>query len=116
GPGTNFDQVAVTGGNGAAVGATSALNVLLTNVDLTAPFWQTPESWPILTNAGGSVTGNFASLLNATYPQGSFSTVNQGSQVALVWTPVPEPATPGLVALGFAALAYGRRRRRHRRA
>lgn len=103
--GSDFDQIAVTGGN-LTLGAASKLSINFTGTATTPtgsdPFWQTAQSWTIVSLAGGSNPGgsNFGSLSNATYAAGSFSTATNGSgEIVLTFTPsasAPVFATPVL--------------------
>jgi hypothetical protein len=115
-PGVNYDRVNVTGGN-AVLGPASALKIVLIQppVDLNNSFWSTPEQWTVLqVTGGGTASGNFATITNATFSQGSFSTVNTGTAIQVNWmpVPVPEPATVLLTCALGGMLGAGWRRRR----
>jgi hypothetical protein len=116
GPGTNFDQIVVTGGDVNIAGASLSLDLGAFAPSADA-FWTGNRSWTILDAAGaGSVAGTFTITNDQSVwsEWGSFSTITNGAGVELQWTSaIPEPSAfaglAGLGALGFAAL---RRRRR----
>jgi fibronectin-binding autotransporter adhesin len=103
-PGTDFDVLAVTGGN-VVLGGTSQLLLNFTGSatapDATNPFWQTNHSWIILT-VGGSASNpgptTFASVVNGTYSAGTFSTsADAGGSIILAFAPGgPTPPPPVL--------------------
>jgi autotransporter-associated beta strand protein len=80
----SFDQIAVTGGT-LVLGGSSILSLGFTNAATTPSFsnsfWQANHSWTIVAVNGGTNTGssNFATVQNATYEAGSFSTSVDGS-------------------------------------
>ncbi len=124
GPGTNFDQVLVTGGNLTINGSTTAalvFNGVGSTVVWSDPFWSTGQSWTIVDHSGvGSSTGVFGTVsltadslgqtLSAARPGASFALTQVGGDVVLNYIAVPEPGTLGLVALGAALLLLRRRR------
>ena len=97
--GTDFDVASLTGGASLTVtsGAKIALNFAGTT-DFTNTFWDTNQTWNIVTGAGGGSSGNFAagdfSILgslqtssnNTIAGEGSFSTNLSGSNLVLAWT------------------------------
>lgn len=104
GAGVSFNQLAVTGGT-VTLGGASTLTLLFTNAasapTATDPFWQTTETWPIITLGGGaSVSGNFSSIINGSYPAGTFSTSVGAGVVLLTFTPGP-PKTPSIAAVSL---------------
>lgn len=117
--GTDFDQIELTGSGGNLVlGGTSALTLAfgnaITSPDSADPFWQAARSWTIV-KGGASTTNtgstNFAQITNGTYASGSFTTTSDAlGNVILNFTPIPEPSTTLIAALG--GLAILRRRRR----
>jgi autotransporter-associated beta strand protein len=78
-PGTNFDQIVLTGGALTLNGA-SRLKIKFigtaTAPDSSNAFWQSPRSWKIISVNGGANAGNsnFSFIENGSYAAGSFST------------------------------------------
>ena len=120
-----YDQITV-GGDLAFNAATSlaiAFDAAGSLVDWDDAFWATDHSWTIWDVAGttsgfGSLalTGTdwldgFGAALATARPDASFAIAQQGSDVVLTYTAVPEPSTLALVACGIAAAAIARRRR-----
>lgn len=110
-PGTNFDQITMTSGNANITGATLslALGAFAPSGDL---FWQTDQTWGgILSNTGpGTLTGSFAAIDNSAWlSYGTFSTMNSGNDVNLLWTAIPEPSSALLGTLGSLMLLRRRR-------
>ena len=125
GPGTNFDQVLVTGGN-LSVNSSSTASLVFngagSTVDWNDPFWATGHSWTMVDFSGaGSSTGAFGTVdlsmdslgqsLATVRPDGSFSVVQLGGDVMLNYAIVPEPAISQL-ALMAAVMFFLRRRPR----
>jgi hypothetical protein len=76
-PGTNFDQVLV-GGN-VALGGASKLTLDFSLLGAAGPdsadaFWDASHSWKIVDTATNTGNTNFASLINGTFANGTFST------------------------------------------
>jgi autotransporter-associated beta strand protein len=125
GPGTNFDQVLVTGGNLAvAAGSTASLvfDGAGSTVDWSDTFWTSGHSWTVVDfSGGGASSGVFGSIvltadslgqsLGTVRPGGSFSIANSGGDVILTYAIVPEPAVAALLWLAAGLLAGGRRSR-----
>jgi autotransporter-associated beta strand protein len=110
-PGSNFDTITVTGGNVDLTGASLSLN-LGANAPSAATFWQTNQTWAgIINNSGsGTLTGTFAAIDNSAWSSlGGFSTTNDGNDVNLVWTAVPETNAALLGSLGVLAMLRRRR-------
>jgi hypothetical protein len=118
-PGTNFDVLTVRGGN-TALGGTSKLtlefNMFGVSPNTADPFWTQPRQWRILdVTAGGTNAGNttFSQITNPTFAAGTFTLLDpatQGGDIVLQFTPVPEPATVGTMAVGLLAARLTRRR------
>jgi hypothetical protein len=86
GPGANFDQL-VVGGN-LTLGGTSNLTLDFSQLAGTGPgsgnaFWNSPHSWTIVDTAGNNATTNFASLTNALFAGGQFTTAIVGGDIIL---------------------------------
>jgi hypothetical protein len=123
-PGVDFDVVTVGGGN-LALGGTSRLTlefpIFGVDPNTANAFWNSPRQWRIVDVTGaGANAGNttFSQITNSTFSQGSFALLDpatQGGDVVLVFTPVPEPATVGLVAVAAAVLIRLTARTRGRR-
>jgi len=101
GSGVNFDQLALTAGNLLLGGASKiSINFIgsATAPDAGNPFWQTNHSWRVVTLSGGAANpGNttFATVVNGTYPAGSFSTSADANGILLSFTPGSgAPPTP----------------------
>lgn len=124
GPGTNFDQVLVTGGNLTVNSAASmqlVFNATGSTVDWSDSFWNTNQQWVAVSfTSSGSSTGVFGSVsvsldslgqsLASVRPGASFSAVKIGNDVVVLYT-IPEPASVGL--LGLALIVATFRRKRH---
>jgi autotransporter-associated beta strand protein len=97
-PGTDFDQLAVTGGS-LVLGGSSALSISFTGTatapDAGNPFWQATRSWLIVSLSGtatNSGNANFASVSNAAYAAGNFSTsTDLAGQSVLTFVPSAAP-------------------------
>ncbi|MBU6308911.1 MAG: autotransporter-associated beta strand repeat-containing protein [Planctomycetes bacterium] len=128
---TGYSQTRVTGGNlTLANGATINLNfqylvsgTQLSTVAWTDPFWGSNHSWKIAdfsgsgtatlanyTISGTTFTDSTGTLLDLT-TQGSFSVTNNGQDVFLLFTAVPEP-TMSVAAASTALLSVLILRRR----
>jgi len=101
-PGTDFDVLAVTGGN-VVLGGTSQLLLNFTGSatapDAANPFWKTNHSWVILTVSGAAANPGpttFASVVNGTSSAGVFSTAaDAGGNIVLTFEPGgPTPPRP----------------------
>ena len=90
--GTDFDQLALTGGE-LKLGGTSSLLLQFAGgltPSSAVPFWQSAHSWTIISLSGGLNTANaaFASIVNGSYNAGNFSTsVGGGGKIVLTFTP-----------------------------
>lgn len=127
-----FSQTRVTGGDLSLVsGATLNLNfqysvsgTSVSTVLWSDPFWSSSHSWKItdFSGPGAAAVANYTisgttfvdsgtNTLNLT-TQGSFSVTNDGQDVFLIFTAVPEPTTSvALVSAGLLAAVMLRRRR-----
>ncbi|MFM8495358.1 MAG: PEP-CTERM sorting domain-containing protein, partial [Planctomycetia bacterium] len=120
-----FDQI-VVGGNlvfDAATSLSLSFDSAGSLIDWEDAFWDTNQSWTLWDVAG--TTSSFGNLsisaadwldgaglsLSAARPNATFSLAQQGSDVVLSFTAVPEPSTLVLVGLGLATTAIIRRRR-----
>jgi autotransporter-associated beta strand protein len=129
GPGTNFDQILVSGGNlSVAAGATLGLtfNAIGSTVNWSDAFWNTTRQWTIIDFSGvGTSTGNFTNLtlttdsagqsLGTIRPAASFAVARIGPDIAVSYNPVPEPATTALILTAFVVLCWWRQPRILRR-
>ena len=97
-PGTDFDQVALTGGT-LTLGGASRISVNFTGA-ATAPnpsdaFWRSPHTWTVVAIGGAATnpsSSDFVTLTNGVYAAGYFTTtVNAGGSVRLNYTPGPVP-------------------------
>jgi autotransporter-associated beta strand protein len=98
-PGTDFDQIVLTGGE-LQLGGSSQLVLAFaggTAPNSGNPFWQASRSWTIINLSGGANSANasFAVIANASYNAGNFSTsVGGGGSIILTFTPgVPSGPT-----------------------
>ncbi len=109
-PGTDFDQVAVTGGN-VTLGGTSTLAIGFTGTatapNESEPFWQEPRQWKVIAlSGGGSVSGNFSAITGtAGITNGTFSTMVDATGVTLVYSlgSAPSAVTNMTISTGPAA-------------
>jgi len=94
-PGTDFDQIVLTGGT-LTLGGSSTLKIAFTGTatapDSGNPFWQSPRSWTVISAAGAA--SNFAAIENGTYPAGTFSTAAGPGGIVLTFTPGTGGPTP----------------------
>jgi len=121
--GIDFDRITVNGGN-LLLGGTSALtldysalsgaNNPTNAASLSNPFWQTTETWTIITLTGGATNSSqFASITDPISLPGSFSlSLDAGGEVLLQFTPVPEPGWVLLLAACGAIVAGSLRHKR----
>lgn len=123
-PGTNFDQVLLTGGNlvvnpSASVGL--SLDGVGSTVDWNDAFWGASRSWTVLAKSGlGSSTGTFTvsmisldslgQSLASARAGASFTTINSAGNIVLNYAIIPEPSTIAmLVAAGLFLILRKRR-------
>jgi fibronectin-binding autotransporter adhesin len=98
-PGTNFDQIVLTGGT-LTLGGSSTLSInfigTATAPVSSDPFWQSVRTWNIISATGAAST--FSVIKNGSYPAGNFTTAANGSGIVLTFTPNVAPvAIPPLI-------------------
>src|ERR1043166_7545260 len=107
-PGTDFDQISLTGGNLALGGSSSLLIQFIgaaTFPSASDSFWQAAHSWRIIAGSGSATNAgpsNFASLSGTNgITAGTFSTsVDSSGNVILIYGPNPLPGAISLVSTG----------------
>jgi len=112
-PGASFDQIVLTGGN-LLVNSNVTLVLAFTNAATAPatnnPFWQTPQSWKII-SLGGTATNvgqqNFTTIANNSFAAGKFvSTPDAQGNVLLIFLPTPAPViSPALTGAGTTSVA-----------
>jgi autotransporter-associated beta strand protein len=126
GPGTNFDQVLITGGNLAITtgsGIALAFNGAGSSVDWSNSFWNSNRQWIIANYLGaGTSTGIFSisgitmdslgQTLATSRPDASFSISRTGNNLSVNYAAIPEPTTLVLLILGGLGLMLNSRSRR----
>ena len=94
-PGTDFDQIVLTGGT-LNLGGSSTLQLRFIGAasapDASNPFWQSTRNWTII--SGGGAASEFAAIANGVYAAGAFTTSVQGGGIVLTFTPSLNPITP----------------------
>jgi fibronectin-binding autotransporter adhesin len=97
-PGTDFDQLAITGGT-LTLGGSSTLSIKFigtaTAPNLNNTFWQYPRQWKVIALSGGAgITGDFTTIIGTNgITAGTFTTTTDSSGVTLVYAPVSSPVT-----------------------
>jgi autotransporter-associated beta strand protein len=110
GPGSNFDVLAVTGGN-VVLDGTSQIAIgfigSATAPDAANPFWQTNHSWTILTLSGSAVNPGlttFSNIVNGSFSAGSFTShADASGNIILAFAPGSAPLPPRPVISGTIA-------------
>jgi autotransporter-associated beta strand protein len=105
--GTDFDQIWI--GGTLTLGGSSTLAIKFTGTatapDASEPFWQTAHNWTIVSATGAAST--FATIQDAVYPAGTFTTSAQTTGIVLTFTPgsapTPTPVTSFSIASGPGA-------------
>jgi autotransporter-associated beta strand protein len=127
--GTTYDGIDV-GGNLVFAGTTILVLDFAVDVDWTNPFWSTDklgtDGWLIYDVTG--LTTSFANLglsasstwldkdgvlLSTERAGASFALYQDGSDIFLNYTAIPEPSAMALISLTLLAFAFARRRRAH---
>lgn len=111
-PGVNFDQIVLSGGS-LILNSNSPLVIAFTNT-ATAPatnnaFWQSPQSWKIISLSGTATNlalAKFNSISSNTFTAGKFvSTADAAGNVFLNFLPTPPPViSPSLPGAGTTNL------------
>ena len=101
-PGTDFSQLAVSGGM-LNLGGSSILALAFTNAATipAAPnvFWLTNHAWRVVTLSGAAtLSGNFTAVSNGSFAAGTFTTTTDASGVLLKFTPGTTTASPSKIA------------------
>lgn len=123
-PGTNFDQVLLTGGNlvvNSGSNAGLSFDGAGSTVDWNDAFWGSARSWTVLAKSGaGSSTGTFAvsmisldslgQSLASARAGASFTMTNAAGNLALNYAPIPEPTTVALIVAAGLFLIWRTRR------
>lgn len=93
-PGIDFDQIDLQGFMLDLTNATLSIH-LIGSANSSDPFWMSPHTWSVITSPGTTGDSNFKTIqvLGGT-PAGTFSTVNNGTTVALTFTPGAVPFHP----------------------
>jgi autotransporter-associated beta strand protein len=119
--GTDFDQLALTGGN-LALGGSSKLtldfSLLASGPNSADPFWHSNHSWSIIAGTGTTNTGstNFFQITDPTFADGTFSvTTDALGDATLQFVAIPEPQTWLSAFSGLGTLLLLQRRRRRNR-
>jgi autotransporter-associated beta strand protein len=130
GRGTNFDGVNVSGGTlsiGSRVTSSLVFNTAGSSVSWADSFWDSDRSWLVFANTNNPTLARTAvfdtinlsadslgSTLTSVRSNASFAWNQQGNDVYLTYTAVPEPSTYALLVLAAAALGFHALRRRRR--
>ncbi len=120
-PGSNWDQLGLTGGQLSILSGATFDPKFIGSADtpnMGDLFWHSSHRWNNVIDLTGTATNptGFVSFTidNSLWAQSGFFTsapAQFGLGVDLVWNPVPEPSTWALLAMGAGALLFRRRRR-----
>jgi autotransporter-associated beta strand protein len=113
GPGTNYDTITVSVGNAVILNSAMFVPDLGDFAPSSNEFWQTEQVWEGIINVAGegSLSGNFNLIDNSAWSSlGSFSTIQSGNDLNLVWTVVPEPSGLILFVLSVCRFIFHRTR------
>lgn len=125
GPGSNFDQIHLAGGD-LSIQPISTLSLIFdadgSTVDWTDAFWNLDRQWTLVSNTGGGdIFGMFnlsgsgtwfdsdGMLLGDVRPDAFFSLGQVGDDMVLFYAPIPEPGIAGLLILAGGAYLLRRR-------
>jgi fibronectin-binding autotransporter adhesin len=93
--GTDFDQIALTGG-ALTLGGSSTLSLKFIDAasapDSSNPFWQSTRKWTIISVSGAA--SNFGVIANGVYAAGTFTTAVEATGIVLTFTPGGVGPTP----------------------
>jgi len=107
-PGTNSDQIVLSGGS-LTLGGASVLSIRFTGTATTPvssdPFWQAERTWRIISATGAA--SNFAQIENGSFAAGNFSTSVDANGILLTFTPnaTPMPTPPHITSIIGAGTA-----------
>jgi autotransporter-associated beta strand protein len=106
--GSDFDQLAISGGNlNLGSPATLALGFLApaSAPSVTNAFWRTTHNWTVIKLSGGAVnTGSaFGTIFTPASGAGVFSNSVSGAGVLLTFTPTPAPTITSITRAGAGA-------------
>jgi autotransporter-associated beta strand protein len=100
-PGTDYDVIALQGGN-LVLGGSSRLELVFTNSatnpDSGNPFWNSPRQWTVVAVGGSGANPGptaFTTLSNATFTAGYFTNyADGGGNIVLAYVPTAAPPPP----------------------
>jgi autotransporter-associated beta strand protein len=113
GAGTNYDTITVPVGNAVILNGAMFVPDLGDSAPSSNEFWQTEQVWEGIINVAGegSLSGNFNLIDNSEWSSlGSFTTIQSGNDLNLVWTVVPESSGLILFVLSVCRFIFHRSR------
>jgi autotransporter-associated beta strand protein len=113
GAGTNYDTITVPVGNAVILNGAMFVPDLGDSAPSSNEFWQTEQVWEGIINVAGegSLSGNFNLIDNSAWSSlGSFTTIQSGNDLNLVWTVVPESSGLILFVLSVCRFIFHRSR------